>query len=58
VLPIAATQAFRGIDDHGQLSARFVPFWVALAISLAGTAVAAVLYHFMLRDVPIRRTAG
>jgi hypothetical protein len=35
-----------------------VPYGVALVISLAATAVAAVLYHRTLRDVPIRRTAG
>jgi hypothetical protein len=58
LLPIPATQAFLGIDEHGQLSARFVPYSVALVISLAATAVAAVLYHRTLRDVPIRRTAG
>jgi hypothetical protein len=58
VLPIAASQAFLGIDDHGELSARFVPYVAALAMSLAVTAVAAVLYHRTLRDVPIRRTAG
>ena len=58
LLPIAASQAFLGIDDHGELSARFVPYLAALAISLAVTAMAAVLYHRTLRDVPIRRTAG
>jgi hypothetical protein len=43
------------IDDHGELSA---PYVAALAISPAVTAVAAVLYHRTLRDVPVRRTAA
>jgi hypothetical protein len=35
-----------------------MPYALALTISLAVTALAAVLYHRTLRDVPIRRTAG
>jgi hypothetical protein len=55
-LPVVATAAFLGIDEQGDLAARFVPYAVALAVSLVVTALAAAVYHRTLRDVPIRRT--
>jgi hypothetical protein len=58
VLPVVATEAFLGIDDHGGLSTLFVPYAVALALTLVVTVLAAVVNHLLLRDVAIRRTAG
>ncbi len=57
LLPIAAAEALLGVDEHGGFDVRFVPYPAAVLITLAVTALAALLYRWELRDVAIRRGA-
>jgi hypothetical protein len=54
-LPVAAAEGLLGIDEHGHLGVRFLPLAAALLISLAVTAVAALLFRWELRNAAIRR---
>jgi hypothetical protein len=54
-LPVAAVESLIGIDSSGGFEVRFVPYAVALIISLVAIAAGALLYQRELRDVPIPR---
>lgn len=55
VLPVAVVESLLGVDEHGAFDVRFVPYAVALLISLTATAAGVLLYQRELRDVAIRR---
>jgi len=55
LLPVAAAESLLGVDEHGDFDVRFVPYTVALLISLVAIVAAVLLYHRELRDVAIRR---
>jgi hypothetical protein len=57
-LPVAASEALLGVDEHGGFEVRFVPYPAAALITLAVTALAGLLVHLMLRDVAIRRATA
>jgi hypothetical protein len=54
-LPVAAAESLLGVDEHGGFDVRFVPYTVALLISLVAIVAGVLLYHRELRDVAIRR---
>lgn len=59
LLPMAVTESLFNFNDHGTIiTTRFLPYAVALLISLAVTVLGAALLRREIRDVPIRRTAG
>jgi hypothetical protein len=59
LLPMAVTESLFTFDDHGTtITTRFLPYAVALLLSLAVTVLGAALLRREIRDVPIRRTAG
>jgi hypothetical protein len=47
-----------GRGDHGEPITRFLPFGLALAVSLLVTALVAMICHRLIRDVAIRRSTG
>jgi hypothetical protein len=52
-LPVAAVESLLGIDERGGFEVRFVPYAVALLISLLAITAGALLYQRELRDVAI-----
>jgi hypothetical protein len=57
-IPLAIAEGLLGIDEKGHLETRLVPYGVALLVTLAATALVALLYYRATRDVAIRRAAG
>jgi hypothetical protein len=55
VLPVAAAEALLGVDENGGFAVRFVPYAVAVLITVTATALGALLFHREVRDVAIRR---
>jgi hypothetical protein len=55
VLPVAVVESLLGINERGGFDVRFVPYAVALLISLGAIAAGVLLYQRELRDVAIRR---
>ena len=55
VLPVVVAEALLGVDEHGGFDVRFVPYAAAALITLAVTALGALLYQREMRDVAIRR---
>jgi len=58
VLPIGVAEALLGADGKGRFDTGPVPYAVALLISLAVTALAALLFHRATRHVAIRPAPG
>jgi uncharacterized membrane protein len=58
VLPVVAAEAMLGVDEQGGFEVRFLPYVWAALITLAMTALAALLFQRELRDVAIRRGAA
>ncbi|GAA3338000.1 hypothetical protein GCM10020358_16480 [Amorphoplanes nipponensis] len=58
VLPVVAAEALLGVDEHGGFDVRFLPYSAAALVTLALTAVVALLFHREMRDVAIRRGAA
>ena len=56
LLPMAVSEGLLGIGDKGEVVSRFLPYGVAFAVSLAVTALGALVYRRELRDVAIRAT--
>jgi hypothetical protein len=54
LVPVAAAEGLLGLGDNGEVLTRFLPYGVALAVSLLATVFGAVLYHRELRHVAIR----
>jgi hypothetical protein len=55
VLPAVAAEALLGVNEEGGFEVRFVPYAAAALITLAMTALGALLFQRAVRDVPIRR---
>lgn len=55
LLPLGAAEALLGIDEHGGFEVRFLPYAAAALITVAVTALGALLYQREVRDVAIRR---
>jgi hypothetical protein len=58
LLPAAVSEMLLGRGDHGEPITRFLPFGLALAVSLLVTALVAMICHRLIRDVAIRRSTG
>jgi hypothetical protein len=58
LVPIGVAEGLFNFDDGGDMTTRFLPYAVALLLSLAATAAGALLLRFQVRDVAIRRTTG
>jgi hypothetical protein len=58
LLPLGIAESLLSLGERGELDTRFVSFAVAALASLAASAVVAGLYRFLIREAPIRRTAG
>jgi hypothetical protein len=58
LVPLGVAESLLSLGEQGRLDTRLVPNAQAVLITLAATAVIAVLYRLLTRDVPIRRTAG
>ncbi|GAA2545053.1 hypothetical protein GCM10010435_12340 [Winogradskya consettensis] len=57
LLPAAAATIFLTTDSDGQIAADHLSFPLALVVCLVATAAVAVLSHWELKDVTIRRSA-
>jgi len=58
LVPISVAESLFNFNDGAEVTTRFMPYAVALLLSLAATAAGAVLLRFQVRDVAIRRTAS
>ena len=58
LVPLAVAESLFNFDGGADLTTRFMPYAVALLLSLAATAAGAVLLRFQVKDVAIRRTAS
>jgi hypothetical protein len=58
LLPVAVSEGLLGNGEHGEPITRFLPFVLALAVSLLVTALVAAICHRVIRDVVIRRAMG
>ena len=58
LVPMGVAESLLGLGEKGVLDTRFVSFAVAALVTLGATAVIAVCYRLLTRDVAIRRTAG
>jgi hypothetical protein len=58
LVPMGIAESLLGLGEKGDLDTRFVPFAVAALVTLGATAVIAVCYRLLTRDVAIRRTTG
>jgi hypothetical protein len=58
LLPMAVAEGLFGLDDHGTVVTRLLPYGLALLASLAITALVGLLFRQVMRDVPIRRATG
>ncbi|GAA0538985.1 hypothetical protein GCM10010172_20220 [Paractinoplanes ferrugineus] len=56
-IPAAVADGLLGVDEFGHVAAR-LPYPVALALSLAATALVGLALRRAISDVPIKRTAG
>jgi hypothetical protein len=58
VLPVVAAESMLGVDEQGGFEVRFLPYVWAALITLALTALVALLFQREMRDVAIRRGAA
>jgi hypothetical protein len=58
LVPVALTETLLGRGPHGEPLTRFLPYGVALVVTLVAVALVALMYSRELRDVTIRRSAG
>jgi len=58
LVPALVAELLLGRGQHGEPLTRFLPFGLALTLSLLATALAAAMYQRKLRDVAIPRPAG
>ena len=58
LLPVGVVEGLFNFDGGGVMTTRFLPYAAALAVSLAATALGALLLREQIRQVAIRRTAG
>jgi hypothetical protein len=56
-IPVGVADGLLGVDQFGAKAAG-MPYAAALTLSLVATAVAAWVFHRVVSDVAIRRTAG